>query len=135
MANIKERAGWVEVRVGGNSQEEAELVALDSFPNGVIISKDTANVSGTTNTPPIEYTPDLFYMLGNISALTNARWYLGVPFANTSPFSLGIIEQGQAILGEYLLAMQAGNEPDLFADHGFMPPVSFALDRYSRMLF
>lgn len=127
MANIKERAGWVQVRVGGNSQEDAQMVPLNSLPNGAIIVKDTVNVSGTTNTPPIQYTPDLLYMLGNISALTDTRWYLGIPFQDTSPFALEILEQGQAILGDNLLAIQAGNEPDLFATHGFMPPVRHLL--------
>ena len=40
---------------------------------------------------------------------------LGVPFFNTTPFALGIVEQGQAILGSNLLGFQAGNEPDLYA--------------------
>lgn len=57
-------------------------------------------------------------MMGNISALTNVRWYLGVPFFNTTPFDLSIVSSGQAILGDYLLAFQAGNEPDLYTDHG-----------------
>lgn len=39
----------------------------------------------------------------------------GIPFFNTTPFALGILEQGQAILGDNLIALQAGNEPDLYA--------------------
>jgi hypothetical protein len=75
MANIVERVGWVQVRVGGNSQESAELVP--SLPNGLMLAKDTNNTSGPTSTPPLEYTPDLLYLMGNISKLTNTHWYLG----------------------------------------------------------
>lgn len=89
-----------------------------TLANNSIISKDYSAVSGTTNTPPLDYTPEVFYMMGNISALTNVRWYLGVPFFNTTPFDLSIVSSGQAILGDYLLAFQAGNEPDLYTDHG-----------------
>jgi hypothetical protein len=75
MANIVERAGWVQVRVGGNSQETAQLVS--SLPNGTILAKDLNNTSGPTSTPPLEYTLDLLYMMANISKLTNTHWYLG----------------------------------------------------------
>jgi len=75
MANIKERVGWVQVRVGGNTQESAKLV--QSLPNGSILAKDLSNVFNPTGTPPLAYTPDLLYLMSNISSLTNARWYLG----------------------------------------------------------
>jgi hypothetical protein len=45
MANIKERAGAIHIRVGGNTQETASMV--DSLPNGEILSKDNAD----TNNP------------------------------------------------------------------------------------
>lgn len=60
-------------------------------------------------------------MLRNISSHINVRWYLGVPFNDTSNFRLAIVEQGQAILGDYLIGLQVGNEPDLYADHGHRP--------------
>ena len=75
MANLVERAGWVQVRVGGNSQESAELVP--SLPNGTMLAKDTNSTSGPTSTPPLEFTDDLLYTMGNISKLTNVHWYLG----------------------------------------------------------
>ncbi len=75
MANLIERAGWVQVRVGGNSQESAKLVS--SLPNGTMLAKDTNNTSGPTSTPPLDYTLDLLYTMGNISKLTNTHWYLG----------------------------------------------------------
>ncbi|KAF8486953.1 hypothetical protein DFH94DRAFT_621281 [Russula ochroleuca] len=113
MANIKERVGWVQVRVGGNTQESAELV--QSLPNGITLAKDLSSAFNPTGTPPLAYTPDLLYLMGNISSLTNTRWYLGVPFFNNTPYSLGIVQQGQQILGDNLIAFQAGNEPDLYA--------------------
>lgn len=75
MANIKQRAGWVQVRVGGNTQETAELV--QSLPNGTILAKDLSNAFNPTGTPPLAYTTDLLYLMSNISALTNTYWYLG----------------------------------------------------------
>jgi hypothetical protein len=62
-------------------------------------------------------------MLRNISSLVNVRWYLGVPFNDTSNFRLAIVEQGQQILGDYLIGLQVGNEPDLYAAHGHRPSV------------
>lgn len=75
MANLVQRAGWVQVRVGGNTQESAELVS--SLPNGTILAKDKNNTSGPTSTPPLEFTADLLYLMANISKLTNTHWYLG----------------------------------------------------------
>lgn len=45
MANIKDRAGAVHIRVGGNTQETATLV--DSLPDGLILEKDNED----TNNP------------------------------------------------------------------------------------
>lgn len=75
MANIKQRAGWAQVRVGGNTQETAELV--QSLPNGTTLAKDLSNTFNPTGTPPLAYTTDLLYLMNNISALTNTHWYLG----------------------------------------------------------
>ncbi|KAF8900144.1 glycoside hydrolase family 79 protein [Gymnopilus junonius] len=116
MANIQQRVGRVNIRVGGNTQETATLV--DSTPDGKILEKDKAGATNPTQTPPLIFTPDLLYMLRNVSDLVNVRWYLGVPFNDTSNFRLEIIEQGQQILGDYLIGLQAGNEPDLYANHG-----------------
>ncbi|KAH9003624.1 hypothetical protein EDB86DRAFT_2888634 [Lactarius hatsudake] len=131
MANIVERVGWVQVRVGGNSQENAELVA--SLPNGTMLAKDTNNTSGPTSTPPLEFTTDLLYLMANISSLTNTHWFLGVPFFNTTPFSLGIVENGQQILGDYLIGFQAGNEPDLYASHGHRPSTYSQFDYFGEV--
>jgi hypothetical protein len=92
MSIVKERAGRVNIRIGGNSQEEAALV--QSLADGKIIEKDQATISDPvcrdhlqtmfraqillkTETPALLYTPDVFYMLANITALVNTRWYLG----------------------------------------------------------
>ena len=83
LANIVERAGWVQIRVGGNTQESAVLV--ESLPNGIILQKDKENVSGTTQTTPLDFTKDLLYMMNNISSLVNARWFLGEHHINNDP--------------------------------------------------
>ncbi|KAK0433146.1 hypothetical protein EV421DRAFT_1892992 [Armillaria borealis] len=116
MANLEKRGGRVNVRVGGNTQETAVLV--DSLDGGRMIHKDVENVSNPTETPPLDYTTDLFYIMRNISDLVSVYWYLGIPFYNTSDFQLAIADQGQTILGDYLLGLQAGNEPDLYQRHG-----------------
>jgi hypothetical protein len=77
-------------------------------------------------------------MCANISALAGVKWYLGmlpmfvirrtvlnvpvvgIPFNDTSNLRLEIAEQGQRILGDNLLALQAGNEPDLYAAYAFL---------------
>ncbi|KAJ3782529.1 glycoside hydrolase family 79 protein [Lentinula aff. detonsa] len=115
MANVVQRGGAVNVRVGGNTQDLAVLV--DSLPDGKIIQKDTSASTNPTDTPPLQFTNDLIIMMRNISDLTNVRWYLGIPFNDTN-WRLTIAEQGQQILGDYLLGLQAANEPDLYADHG-----------------
>jgi hypothetical protein len=75
LENLVQRAGWVQIRVGGNSQENAKLVPF--LPNGTMLAKDYNSTTGPTSTPPLEYTLDLLYTMANISKLTNAHWYLG----------------------------------------------------------
>ena len=62
-------------------------------------------------------------MMGNISALVDIRWHLGIPFNDTSNFRLGIAELGEAVLGDYLIGLQVGNEPDLYVAHDHRPSV------------
>lgn len=94
MSALAERGGRVTVRVGGNTQDYATLVP--SLADGKIIEKiDTGNTNPVstllcfegcwadardglqTETPTLDFTPDVIYMLGNISALVNVHWYLG----------------------------------------------------------
>jgi hypothetical protein len=82
MSNLVQRMGWVRIRVGGNSQEDAELrdpTYLESIglAPGAILAKDKENVNNPTGTPPLDYTDDLFHLMNAISDLTNVRWYLG----------------------------------------------------------
>ena len=130
MSNIVHRAGSVRVRVGGNTQETALMVSsLPSSPNGhnngAILEKNITGASNPTQTPPLVYTPDLIYMLGNISALVDVDWFLGVPFLREGggDFELDIVGVGESVLGQRLVGVQAGNEPDLYARHGHRPDV------------
>ena len=74
-------------------------------------------------------------MMNNVSNLVGVKWYLGtfsrfyvnfpltnafiltlgVPFNDTQNWRLSIAENGQRILGDNLLGLQAGNEPDLYS--------------------
>ncbi|KAJ7204663.1 glycoside hydrolase family 79 protein [Mycena pura] len=112
LANIQERVGAVHVRIGGNTQEYAYFV--ETLDEGRAISKEKANTNNPTQTPAVIYTMDLFYLLSNISSFVNVKWYVGMPFNETSDFRFQIVEYGEAILGENLLGVQVGNEPDLY---------------------
>ncbi|VDC00664.1 unnamed protein product [Peniophora sp. CBMAI 1063] len=120
MANLKERAGWVQIRVGGNSQEQAEWKgdSLSGYSAGTILGKDTTNVTNPTATPPLEYTDDLFVMLNSITDFANVRWYLGVPFYTVDPVDMDIVEVADKYLGDRVLAYQVGNEPDYYGYNG-----------------
>ncbi|KAF8519367.1 glycoside hydrolase family 79 protein [Hysterangium stoloniferum] len=120
LANIQRRAGSVQLRVGGNTQERAVF-----FPEGLAnkstILKDKSNLKNPTDTPTIQVGIDLLYAFANISSHINAGWYIGMPFNDTLNPRLGIAEYSQRILGKHLLGVQAGNEPDLYASHGGRP--------------
>ncbi|KAF8994926.1 hypothetical protein BDQ17DRAFT_1412398 [Cyathus striatus] len=108
MANLQQRGGKVQVRVGGNTQETAVLV--DSTPDGKILEKD---LSGVTNPTAVILTPsDARHKLPRsysppnccTCSLTSPPWststgHLGIPFNDSSNFRLGIVEAGEAILG------------------------------------
>ncbi|KAJ7634683.1 glycoside hydrolase family 79 protein [Roridomyces roridus] len=118
-SNVAERAGELHVRVGGNTQDYAFFV--ETLPEDRAISKQSADTNNPTQTPAVIYTMDLFYLLGNVSALVDVKWYLGkflsVPFNDTSDFRLQIVEYGEAVLGDHLLGIQVANEPDLYSAH------------------
>ncbi|KAF8217162.1 glycoside hydrolase family 79 protein [Mycena galopus ATCC 62051] len=115
MANLQQRAGSVRIRVGGNTQETAKLV--DELPDNRVLQKNLTAVFGPTSTPPLDYTRELLYMMGNISSLVNVRWFLGIPWFVTQPFDLAIIPAAEEILGDYLMGLQVANEPDLYVQH------------------
>ncbi|KAI0659525.1 glycoside hydrolase superfamily [Cubamyces menziesii] len=132
LAAVAERAGSVRIRVGGNTQETATLV--DSLPDNAIIEKDKTvdtAVTNTAQTPTLLYTPELLYLLSNVSALVNAKWYLGIPMNDTSHLRLQIAEAADAILGDSVLGYQVGNEPDLYANHGHRPPTYDETDYFN----
>ncbi|KAJ7727095.1 hypothetical protein B0H16DRAFT_1697847 [Mycena metata] len=63
MANIVQRTGSV--------------VAMGEILNGRVLSKNPTGVTGTTQTPPLDFTPDLLYMIRNISDIPWAGWGAG----------------------------------------------------------
>ena len=52
--------------------------------------------------------------MGNISNNIAAEWFLGVPFNDTVNPRTEIAEIAQSVLGDKLLSLQLGNEPDLY---------------------
>lgn len=61
------------------------------------------------------------------NSMTNDR--AGIPWNDTSAgnIRLAVADRGQEILGEYLIGLQAGNEPDLYARHGHRAEVNQVL--------
>ncbi|KAJ7588772.1 hypothetical protein C8J56DRAFT_889536 [Mycena floridula] len=91
---------------------------------------DQSQASNPTATPPVLYTLDLLILMHEISDILNVRWYMGAPFNDTSNLKLQIMEHGQAILGDYLLGMQVGNELDLFSVGGRARSVNYTINDY-----
>lgn len=116
MANLQERSGGVVIRLGGNTQEFATMVPY--LANGSTFSKADSGSTQTTKTPAVLYTIDMFYMASNISSMLNVKWFLGIPFNDSVNWRLTIAEKGQQILGDNLLGLQAGNEPDFYQSFG-----------------
>lgn len=121
LANIKARAGYSVIRIGGNTQEKAVFFP-EGLPDGKTIVKTSVDVNNPTDTPTIDVGVDLLFAMANISSLVNSHWYIGLPFNDTSNPRLGIAEAGEQILSQYLLGFQLANEPDLYGDHGLRPP-------------
>ena len=63
----------------------------------------------------LDFTSEMIYLLANVSSLVNVKWYLGIPFNDTTNLRLQIAEAAESILGDNVLAFQVGNEPDLYA--------------------
>lgn len=137
LSNINVRGGSVLIRVGGNSQEKA-VFHPEGLPNGATILKNKGNATDPTFTPTIDVGIDLLYAMANISSLTNAKWFVGVPFNDTANPRLAIASYAQQILGDHLLGFQVGNEPDLYGDHGARPTtysVNDYIDEYQAMIY
>ncbi|KAJ7018597.1 glycoside hydrolase family 79 protein [Mycena alexandri] len=129
MSNMQARGGSVRVRIGGNTQETAALVW--SLPDDKMMEKVNATDDPLEMlTPPLLYTPEVVYMLANISALVNVQWYLGIPLNDTQHLRLAIAEVAEQVLGDNLLGFQVGNEPDQYGIHNHRP-ITYSPEDYS----
>jgi len=121
LANIRARGGSVDIRVGGNSQDQSFLVDASQIPNGGIIGKTRQpGASGPTDTPDVVFTEDLLIMMKAIGDLVNANFYFGLNFKNPDNETNAVLvaQTAENILGDRLNGFQLGNEPDLYAVHG-----------------
>ncbi len=48
--------------------------------------------------------------------MVNVKWFFGIPFNDSVNWRLTIAEKSQTILGNNLLGLQVGNEPDFFVE-------------------
>ncbi|WVR06098.1 hypothetical protein IAU60_003126 [Kwoniella sp. DSM 27419] len=121
MSNIQNRAGaGAIVRVGGNSQE-GSTIFTDALPDGGVLNKIKVS-DNPTETPIINYSVDLFYLMRNITGLVGVDWYFGLSFnESAAEDQTGNVplaaHWAQEILGANLLGLSVGNEPDLYVDH------------------
>ena len=74
------------------------------------VTVDFTKLRSQAQTPTLEYTDELLYLLANVSSLVNAKWYLGIPFNDTTHLRLQIAEAADSILGDNVLGYQVGNE-------------------------
>ncbi|KAG8865302.1 hypothetical protein FRB96_000192 [Tulasnella sp. 330] len=141
LANIKERAGAGPiVRIGGNTQDQA-IMYNKTFLDGddpQMISKYQPTVNGNpTGTPEVDFAVELFYAMGNITKLLNVDWYFGLqfinPYNNTNALEAATIIQ--EVLGDHLISLQLGNEPDLYADHKKRPSNYSIQDYFSEYVY
>ncbi|KAJ6561988.1 hypothetical protein B0H19DRAFT_1068685 [Mycena capillaripes] len=130
MSNLQARGGSVRVRIGGNTQETATMVS--DLSDGKIMEKqgNATDYPLQMYTPPLVYTPEVVYMLANISSLVNVQWYLGIPLNDTQHLRLEIAEVAETVLGNNLLGLQVGNEPDQYGIHGHRP-ITYSPNDYS----
>ncbi|KAK7050928.1 hypothetical protein VNI00_005040 [Paramarasmius palmivorus] len=134
MENIAQRAGCVRVRTGGNTQEFArfsDTLTPGPYNEGAVVAKQDVLGQNPTETPTLLYNLDYFYLLGNLSTFVNIGWFLGIPLNDTgTPIRLEIAEYSQQILGDKLLGLQVGNEPDLYAAHNHRLPTYSPYDYF-----
>ncbi|TFK29209.1 hypothetical protein FA15DRAFT_664535 [Coprinopsis marcescibilis] len=135
MANIAERAGQVVVRLGGNTQEYAVLVDGDDprLEVGHSYGKVESASTGTTLTPATMFTLEMLYTCRKISDMIDLKWFLGIPFNDSVDWRLAIVEYGEEILGDDLLGLQAGNEPDFYVQFGRRAPGYTAYDYFNEV--
>jgi hypothetical protein len=70
LASLENKA---ELTLALYTQELATLVSAASIPDGKILQKNLTGVIGTTQTPPLEYSDELFYMVCNVSSPFHLR--------------------------------------------------------------
>ncbi|CAE6505796.1 unnamed protein product [Rhizoctonia solani] len=131
MSNLKARAGKVSLRVGGNTQESAVLFP-EGFNTGYVIQKFRRPGSTPTETPLIYFSPELIYSMKNVSSLIPTEYYFGLNWIDPNNFTNSVLvaETVENILGDDLLALQLGNEPDLYDRHGKRPQNPYTFDLY-----
>ncbi|KAJ1302401.1 hypothetical protein OPQ81_002719 [Rhizoctonia solani] len=114
---IFNRAGAVQVRVGGNTQEQ-DILRPEGFPGGEILIKAHEDTT-TTRTPHIEFGPYLFKVLANVVSLVKTEIYLGLNFVDIIEPS-GLCRHGRGNVGLKPHGIVLGNEPDLYDLPGHM---------------
>ncbi|KAJ6614635.1 hypothetical protein B0H10DRAFT_2221198 [Mycena sp. CBHHK59/15] len=85
MANIQQHTGSVMIHIGSNTQELAKLI--NTLPDRCILEKNLTGVTCMTQTPLLNFTYDMLYLMRNISSFVNVHWFLSVPWFVTQLFN------------------------------------------------
>lgn len=72
----------------------------------------------------------MLYAMNNISNILPIKWFLGIPFNDTENPRLLMGELGEKILGDNLLGLQLGNEPDLYFNNAIRS-ADYSVTQYS----
>ncbi|KAG8706428.1 hypothetical protein FRC09_002416 [Ceratobasidium sp. 395] len=131
MSTLSARGGKAGIRVGGNTQETSVLFP-EGFDTGYVIQKYRRPGSTPTETPLIHFSTELIYSMKNVSSLIPIEYYFGLNWIDPNNFTNSVLvaETVEAILGDDLLALQLGNEPDLYDRHGKRPQNPYTFDDY-----
>ncbi|KAG8865303.1 hypothetical protein FRB96_000193 [Tulasnella sp. 330] len=136
IANLKERIGFgPSIRVGGNTQDQSTMYDYtfpDKYGHPQMVYKWYDTVNGNpTGTPNINFAEELIYTMGNITGLLGTTWFFGLQF--DQPYNdsnaLVVAETIETVLGDHLISLQLGNEPDLYASH-LRRPSNYSIQDY-----
>ncbi|KAG8689837.1 hypothetical protein FRC11_000282 [Ceratobasidium sp. 423] len=89
-----------------------------------------------TEAPLIYFSPELIYSMKNVSSLIPTEYYFGLNWIDPNNFTnlVLVAETVDSTLGDDLLALQLGSEPDLYDRHGKRPQNPYTFDLYMNEL-
>ncbi|PWN88649.1 hypothetical protein FA10DRAFT_268812 [Acaromyces ingoldii] len=127
--NIRIRAGVGPVlRIGGNTQDTA--IYNESFAGIITKLHGGYSETGVPITPSIEYGASIFALTAQVVHSVDAHVVWGVNMVNnTASFTVPMVSSIRKALGDQLLLLLVGNEPDRYTITGARPQ-SYSIENY-----